>query len=909
MRSECGEPRLSWRAMSRIRSLLTLAAVAACLSPAFARAGGLVAEQITSPRYAALVVGGSDADAGLGDWALQNGTLCAAIAAIDHETSLSPHGGTLVDLGHCGRQDDQWVTLHPLFNLSRARLLPLDRVRAEVTDTEARILSEGEGDGMRARITYALTRAAPSELLVTTEITRLEDGGRVFAYAEAALHASGQMRSFHLYRRDLERSRGFRHPSTDPDSTLALIGSIVEEDAHILVGGEDLPPIAYGLDLHFASKLRVDGVREPLPTFAVTGEDFTMIGVFARPFWFGAGNPPGLLELAQIPLMTLAVGETLVLQRSVHVGERADVASVADGMLQGTVPVTGRVSDPSARVQIATRAGAPVSEVRPNPDGSFALRLPPGAYQVQAMAPGERRVLRVVAVGADGAELAPIDLGGVAKLALPRGQTMRLVFVGLGDTRTPRFADDGLGFRIGDGEVRAGSADNVISLAAAETDPSVITLAAGRYRVLATRGPEYDVRESEVELLAGETRELEIAAPARVLDSAGWLGADLHVHSAPSMDSSLPLPQQLAAFAAHGGEVIVSTEHDRVVDGGPLVAALGLGDRIVSVSGVEVTGTYHGGDTPFTIGHLNAFPLRQAPMDYRGGAPRSEGRRLRALFADLRERGEPLTQINHPRESTPEGVADGSYFTHLGVAGEPFQPARPLEAEVNRVLLEQDSATGLRDLDFSAIEIANGKHLDAYRLTRADWLSLLLQGHRRTATANSDSHSVGEIPALPRNYVAVANDDLAGFDEVAFVAALREGRSIGTTGPLPIVRLGNAGPGETHADAEGVLHIEVRAAPWVPVREARVYVNAELVGRPAIDAGRPLALPLRFERDSFVFVEVEGPISEPYATLLPGYTPFAFTNPIFVDADGDGVWRAPGLPDPAPPLLATPLSP
>jgi hypothetical protein len=45
---------------------------------------------------------------------------------------------------------------------------------------------------------------------------------------------------------------------------------------------------------------------------------------------------------------------------------------------------------------------------------------------------------------------------------------------------------------------------------------------------------------------------------------------------------------------------------------------------------------------------------------------------------------------------------------------------------------------------------------------------------------------------------------------------------------------------------------------------------------------------------------VEGPARGLYAELLPGFTPFAFTNPIFVDADRDGRWSAPGLPEQAP---------
>ena len=682
---------------------------------------------------------------------------------------------------------------------------------------------------------------------------------------------------------------------------------VSSEDVHVLVGGESLPPISYGLELRSARAVSADGKARELPTFSVTGEDFTLSAVVAREFWLG-GDPPRLPQLLQIPLMSLDEGETLILERLIHVGERADVASTADRLLPGAVPVTGRVSDPRARIHFETAKGAPVSEARPRADGEFALRLPPGSYRARVVAPGGRKLVREFSLGPKGGALAALELGGATTLTLPRGQTMRLVFVGLGETKTPHFDDDGLGLSIGKGKLRKGGADNVISLASAETDPADVVLAPGRYRVLATRGLEYDVRQTELTLAAGETRALEIAAPARALASPGWIGADLHVHSAESMDAALPLPQQLAAFTAQGGEVVVTTEHDRVVDARPTIARLGLGDRIAGVVGVEVTGTFHGGDTPFTIGHLNAFPLNSERTASRGGAPHSEGVRVRAIVAELRAAaGEPFVQINHPRESKPNKVGDGSYFSHLGVNGKPFEPARPLDANGNRVLLERDAATGLRDLDFSGIEVLNGKRFSRYRLVRADWLSLLLQGERRTATANSDSHSRGEIVAVPRNYIATADDAIDAFDEAALLSALRVGRSFGTTGPLPFVQLGGAGPGEMFAGAAGELRVTVRAAPWVPVSELRVYVNAELAATKPIAAGQSIALPLRFARDSFVFVEVEGEASDTYAAVLPGYTPFAFTNAIYVDADRDGRWSAPGLPKPAPPLLTDPL--
>jgi len=39
---------------------------------------------------------------------------------------------------------------------------------------------------------------------------------------------------------------------------------------------------------------------------------------------------------------------------------------------------------------------------------------------------------------------------------------------------------------------------------------------------------------------------------------------------------------------------------------------------------------------------------------------------------------------------------------------------------------------------------------------------------------------------------------------------------------------------------------------------------------------------------------------------IPGYTPFAFTNPIFVDHDGNVRYDAPGLPQQIPETIRAP---
>jgi hypothetical protein len=409
-------------------------------------------------------------------------------------------------------------------------------------------------------------------------------------------------------------------------------------------------------------------------------------------------------------------------------------------------------------------------------------------------------------------------------------------------------------------------------------------------------------------LAAGEVKTLEIGTPTRAIETPGWIAADMHVHSAQSFDSSFPLGRQLSAFAANGAEVLVATEHDRIFEPGAELRRLGLGDRLIALTGVEVTTAFTGGETPHTIGHFNAYPVQRDPLAYRGGAPRAEGRRLRAVLADL-GRGEdaPFVQLNHSRGVLAHSGGEGAYFSHLAVVGEPYDPTLPLTAEPNRVLIERDPVSGLRDLDFHGMELLNGANLDRFRLIRADWLSLLLQGEVRVAIGNSDTHRAGEQAALPRTYVALADDSIAGFDASTFYGALRAGRAFATTGPMLDVKLGEAGPGERFQGAKGTLHVTVTAAPWVPVDRLLVHRNGEIVEERAIERGEALTLPLEFDRDGFLVVEVAGLPDDTWSAVLPGFEPLAIANPIFVDADGDGAWTAPGFPDPAPPLLSDPL--
>jgi hypothetical protein len=207
--------------------------------------------------------------------------------------------------------------------------------------------------------------------------------------------------------------------------------------------------------------------------------------------------------------------------------------------------------------------------------------------------------------------------------------------------------------------------------------------------------------------------------------------------------------------------------------------------------------------------------------------------------------------------------------------------------------------------EFDTIEVINGFELSRPEVMERnvlDWFALLNLGRRYTAVGNSDSHAlVHQWAGYPRTYVRVNTLQLAQLTPEEIASSLLYGRAQISNGIfVDVTANGSAGPGdELSLESSRVsLRVLARAAPWVSLESAELWANgvkvAETTETAAPDAVNRIQWVIELEvyRDAWLVVIARG--GTELGESLPGAKgmPFSIVNPIFVDADGDGAFRA-----------------
>ena len=551
-----------------------------------------------------------------------------------------------------------------------------------------------------------------------------------------------------------------------------------------------------------------------------------------------------------------------------------DLGRVAELVFKALARKTGKVMGRLDRVpawgtvEALYPDGKPALSVRVDAQGRYSLPLPAGDYLLRLHAPGGDDEAQVrVEVGATVTPrlIAPEPGWFRFRVADESGVPLpaRAVFRGVAPTPDPELglAQGNVMFtRDGEGEVE---------------------LRPGRYKVVFTHGPEYEIAERELDVSAaiGETSH---ATLKRVVDTRGWLSCDFHVHAAPSHDSSVTLDDRVVSLLAEGVEFAVPTDHNHVTDYVPSIVGLSAEHELGTTSGVEIT--------TLAWGHFNAFPypVAQPPPPSAGVTPLE-------IFASVRERApSAVIQVNHPRMP---GVG---YFNRIELDSTTGAPA------------SEDAA-----LEFDALEVVNGYDLEApgfIQQNLREYFALLNFGRRYAATGSSDSHRLAiNWVGYPRTYVRTADDRPGAVTGAEVARAITRGQLVVSNGIFPLlVANGTAGPGDTVLGRRVTLDIQARAPSWVDVASAELWVNGVLIEtapRRAFSLGqRRLSwrTELDLGDDAWIVAVVRG--EKPMNSVFVGrrVLPFAFTNPVFVDADEDGLYVAPAERHAAPASSAEP---
>jgi hypothetical protein len=508
--------------------------------------------------------------------------------------------------------------------------------------------------------------------------------------------------------------------------------------------------------------------------------------------------------------------------------------------------------------------------------------LPPGLYTVTGnLFPAV--VETVLSVGSDevGCTLVNPPRGRVTVALRSRDGAAvpgKVTFLGLHSTASPYFPPHD--------PIRSGRAwEEVKNSVFPGLSAVEVELPVGTYLASASRGPEYSVDQRVVEVLADRPATLDFVVD-RVVDTTGLVALDPHSHTLRS-DGAVTAEERVRSMVAEGVEVAVATDHFYRHELGPAADSAGLGGYLTVIAGTEVS-IRNPRDFEYTL-DFNLYPL--GPGDEGWSAPETLADEVAPIFEATRRRYPgALIQINHPRYSS---------WDYL-----------------NSYRLDPESAASAREgfwTGFDLLEVLNGPSTRASSnaATIRDWLNLLARGFFFPAVGSSDAHQVDtEEAGYSRTYVYVDDQDVGAVDTAAVVDALRRGRSFVTNGPIvEVATRQGALPGDVVSAVGGVVEllIDVRTAPWIRVDEARVIVNREVDRVLPVDVSTDTVQRLQEEvrldltRDAFVVVEVAGGASLfPVVQSISGsgrsedaVTPYALTNPIFIDVDGNGRFDPP----------------
>jgi TolB protein len=391
------------------------------------------------------------------------------------------------------------------------------------------------------------------------------------------------------------------------------------------------------------------------------------------------------------------------------------------------------------------------------------------------------------------------------------------------------------------------------------TGASTVTVPPGRYTVEVSHGPEYRVSRSTVTVKASSTTPLRVVLE-RLADMprAGWYSGDLHVHmnyGGAYRNSPVRLRRQAEAEDLHVVENLIVNKEGRMPDVQYFSGALDpTSSRSTLIAHGQEYHTSYWGHTgllglernlilPGYAGYVNTAAASLHPMN--------------GAVMDLAHAQGALTGYVHPFDSHPE----------------PADSTRPLTHEI-----PVDVALGKVDY-YEAVGF-----VDNYEATAKVWYQLLNCGFRLPAGAGTDAMANFASLRGPVGMNRVFVKSGARLDHRGWLAALKQGRSFATNGPLLGFELNGKGVGDeiTLPTGRGTLAARVSLQSYVPIDRLEIVGNGKVVAEVPLTGDRTristrISVPV--STSGWYLLRARG--NGPAYPILDVY-PYATTSPIYV---------------------------
>lgn len=387
---------------------------------------------------------------------------------------------------------------------------------------------------------------------------------------------------------------------------------------------------------------------------------------------------------------------------------------------------------------------------------------------------------------------------------------------------------------------------------------AALTLPAGKYELLVSHGPEYRVVRMDLDLSAGQTREVAVPLERWVHAAAeGWFSGENHIHANYGYGAWYNTPRSILDFCEAedlnvANLVVANSDGDGVFD---REFFLGRPDtlsrpRTILYWNQEFRSTHWG--------HMTLFHLSQLVEPVFTG------------FADTTNPWDVPTNGDIARRVREQRGA--ASYTH---------PTKNLEDPYDQPYaakgLPADAALGLID----CLDVMGS----VYEPTVPYWYRLLNCGFRLPAAAGTDCF-LNRVQIAPpgwgRAYVHLPD----GLSYEKWVAGVKAGRSFVSNGPMLEFTAGDQTIGGTlRLNAPGKVRVKGRARAQHPLEKLELVQNGAVIATGRIAADRLSAVfdeNVELKEGGWLALRVSGPTPR----HSQGGSHSAHTNPIYIEVRG-----------------------